>query len=771
MTQEAARVTGLALMTDQAVAAVLSPALLLWEAETIIGGRKVGRYLDMAAREWNLLFKENIESSLTGEYVQRIFNFLQGQYQTLIKLADQKTSSNFWYNLNRSELCDRFFGRFSIRKTLDGRENKYFLELWPGPSLGSPFSIHKKTPNKSPFVKPACINNNNTSQSTPLSPPSVEHSGTSGSGSVNHIKQVFGPTKEDFESESENLPLHGFMIGSYSIWGQGKKPVCRMGKGFILLSWAPNHCLYLTAKDLDAAILSPETSPSPPLFLFLSPAGCLQIMKISQTVKQIPHTAFGSKSSSNQKKIVLNIKDMTPETRESLKKSLDKSMDLRYAEVIPTFGKLLSFGIVDYERAFTDPGVRVFSMKILNNDDDEDACSSSDGSGFLSRSEHNEGEGSDTGNSGFQASPTNSGCDSDDDDYSMTRERIVNEKIVKSILQDLVSDIQENAEKRNLVDTIVDHLIDEVVVKSTLKKRKHSLASPLSDSKLEKTSPPVHKKAVNKDFDALKEGETFEVWLYVNRHYIGIDLKVAKNPETFLKENLRYLTRLHPNLSEYHGKILNKSWKKLNKDPKAKSYDLSHKWPELQHYSGEPVAKKPKITATQVSGSPTSYSTNNNLDPSSPSCNSPQISKDKRDKVNIGRNLVEIKDVVDLTKSKSDSGCCDDCRYVTKMHKVRMLTGKYKCKCHPCVLRQQAISLGRTDPYKVIKISEFKGPGDYWSQPWLVDLYEDILKGVSGLTQEKIFEMTGSNEIMNKSRIYERKKREQEDAARLSPKY
>ena len=44
----------LALMTDQAVAAVLSPALLLWEAKSVTRGRKLGRNLDMAARECNL---------------------------------------------------------------------------------------------------------------------------------------------------------------------------------------------------------------------------------------------------------------------------------------------------------------------------------------------------------------------------------------------------------------------------------------------------------------------------------------------------------------------------------------------------------------------------------------------------------------------------------------------------------------------------------------------------------------------------------------------
>ena len=66
------RVSGLALMTDQAVAAVLSPALLLWEAETVIGGRKVERYIDMAAREWNFLCKEISNNSLRGEDVERI---------------------------------------------------------------------------------------------------------------------------------------------------------------------------------------------------------------------------------------------------------------------------------------------------------------------------------------------------------------------------------------------------------------------------------------------------------------------------------------------------------------------------------------------------------------------------------------------------------------------------------------------------------------------------------------------------------------------------
>ena len=679
-----ARVSGLALMTDQAVAEVLSPALLLWEAEPAIGGRKVGRYLDMAAKEWNLFFKDNLNNSLiSGEYVKCIFNFLHRQNQTLRKLADQKISSNFGYHLNRSEACDKFFGRFSIRKTLDGSENKYFSELKPGPSPGSPFTIHKKTPNKSPFVKSPSNNNTTDSPSSKV----WTHR------KVEIFKQVFGPSEDDFEPESETLPLSSFQIGSYEIGGSpGNKLSCKIGSYFISVSWAPNHCLFLTAKDLNAVILSPETLALPELNLFLSSAGCLQVLKISQTVKRIPHTSFSNKSPANQKKIVLNIRILTPDMRESLRKSFEKSMGLRYCEVIPTFGKLLSFGIVDFEQAFTDPGVRVLPMKILNKyDDDEDE----DRRSFSSRSGYNEDSYSRSSGSD-QGSPT-SGCDSDHEDWIAKRIKdIVNKKIAASILNDLLSKIEGNAEKRMSVDSIVDTMLEEVVLTSMWKKRKlHPESSP----------HPFPEYVVNKDFN----------------------LNFSHFPSTL--------------------------------------------------YNEDPVAKKLKMSFAQDFVDPISHSINNNLYPSSQvkspipkdmkvhkfttpnqsPLNSKDINKDEKKQ-----------DIIDLTKSIS--GCCDDCRYVTRMHKVRMMTGKYKCKCHPCFLRQEALRLGRTDPFKIIKINEFKGPGDYWSQPWLAELYEDINKGCSGLTQEKIFEMTGSYEVMRRSRIYEKMKREQEELARLTHK-
>ena len=95
-----ARVSALAVLTDQAVAAELNSALLLRETEPGAGYSWAGRYLDMAAREWNLAFKEIVNKSLSGECVQHIFHFLQGQHQTLSKLAGQKVASNFSYHLN-----------------------------------------------------------------------------------------------------------------------------------------------------------------------------------------------------------------------------------------------------------------------------------------------------------------------------------------------------------------------------------------------------------------------------------------------------------------------------------------------------------------------------------------------------------------------------------------------------------------------------------------------------------------------------------------------
>ncbi len=324
--------------------------------------------------------------------------------------------------------------------------------------------------------------------------------------------------------------------------------------------------------------------------------------------------------------------------------------------------------------------------------------------------------------------------------------------MVSSILHDLLS-IVENID---FVKSIVGNMIDKAIANSALKKRKLSPAHRTTHMSLQNTPDPVPKKAVNKEFDALKEGDRFEVWIYVNGHDIRIKLYVAKIKEIFLQINERRLIKKYPGLHKIQSQILKNSWKSLKKDPKALSYDLSQMCSDLYTYSEEPVAKKPKITAAPISANLNS-STNNNLNSSNNILKSLQISKGIKGEVSSSKSLKEKEDVIDLTKSKSDVGCCDECRFVTKMHKARMLTGKYKCKCHPCVLRQQALSLGRTDPFKVTKITEFKDPRDYWSQPWLQDLYEDILKGYSDLTQEKIFEMTGSNEIMKMSRIYERK--------------
>jgi len=394
-------------------------------------------------------------------------------------------------------------------------------------------------------------------------------------------------------------------------------------------------------------------------------------------------------------------------------------------------------------------------MKTLNHEDWEDGSSfNEEGSGTESR-----------------RSPASDICD--EDEYLTKRvKRIVNEKIVSSIVNDLLASIEGNSERRNIVKSIVDKMVDEVPVTSALK-RKHS-STPISTKIILKD--PGHRVSntlVNQDFDNLKEGEHMEVWIYVNGSWIRIDMKVSKTRDSFVEANIQRLKKHHPSLFKIHAQLLKYSWKCLKNYPKAKCYDISRNFPELYHE--EPVAKKPKIIASPIIVDPKSNATNNNLDPS-PTCEKDKkvsipykhSPPDSENKASASQILEEKDRVIDLTKSKSDSGCCDDCRYVTKKHKVRILTGKYKCKCHPCVLRQNTLRLGRTDPYKVIKISEFRGPGDYWSQPWLVDLYEDIIKGSSGLTHEKILEMTGTDETMRRFRIYENKKKGLEEAAKLA---
>ena len=112
-----------------------------------------------------------------------------------------------------------------------------------------------------------------------------------------------------------------------------------------------------------------------------------------------------------------------------------------------------------------------------------------------------------------------------------------------------------------------------------------------------------------------------------------------------------------------------------------------------------------------------------------------------------GSNLDDSNNIVDLTRNDSSGSnaiCdCDDCLFITSAHKRRILTGKYKCKCHPCVLRINVLKERRTDPFIINTLEDFKGGFvSYWNQPWVNDMFLDLMEGK--MTMDMAIKLTGS---------------------------
>ena len=137
-------------------------------------------------------------------------------------------------------------------------------------------------------------------------------------------------------------------------------------------------------------------------------------------------------------------------------------------------------------------------------------------------------------------------------------------------------------------------------------------------------------------------------------------------------------------------------------------------------------------------------------------------SKSKKLKSKVTRDCIDLTkedsvgDKMQSKRSDGNSCCCDDCVYMTKTHKKRMLKGKFKCSCHPCKLRKELLLSRRTDPYQVVQLQDYKEKGDYWTQSWIGDLYVDIYDGKIDLQMAK--ELTGSKLVETKFKKYKKQR-------------
>ena len=229
-------------------------------------------------------------------------------------------------------------------------------------------------------------------------------------------------------------------------------------------------------------------------------------------------------------------------------------------------------------------------------------------------------------------------------------------------------------------------------------------------------------------------------------------------------------------LEEAQDHVLKLKWKTIMREKSLNDYG--------------PIVKRPRISISQniFEEPPKNYQNNNELprkkilirnidaiDPKNSDTNDfkkmrkeindikiktvHELNKDQtKDEKTSKKMKPPIENVIDLTKSCSDgSNCnCDDCKFVTESHKKRILTGKFKCKCHPCQLRQIVLKERKTDPFKVVKLAKYKGGSiSFWRESWIDDMFSDIFMGKMSL--EEATKMVGSSLIVTEFMKYKTK--------------
>ena len=93
------------------------------------------------------------------------------------------------------------------------------------------------------------------------------------------------------------------------------------------------------------------------------------MINIIKNIASIPDDSLKMDSSQAERKLVLKF-DKTKLKKTKLKNNFYKifkqKLEIKYAEVIGSFGKILLLGLVDFNRAFTDPGVRTLETQLVN---------------------------------------------------------------------------------------------------------------------------------------------------------------------------------------------------------------------------------------------------------------------------------------------------------------------------------------------------------------------------------------------------------------------
>jgi len=734
-----ARIVPLTVITDQIIAAYVSPDLSMINFSA---DKMPSIYAERVAKEWNDVFKNiniakaNGNCKISKSCMESMLSFLQRQYRKLVQLKNENEfiAQAFLTCINKNQASDECFWNYklvSIEGKCDPRPGARHTKIQTKMDRIDPiFMPHSDPDVEANEVPKGCgdsADSRSPSQLSLVGPPlppdpspgarqktrqewidlifgsrgdpdveaneepkSCSDGGDSRSTSKLSLVKSYknnnfehGPNSQEYKS-GVAIPISSLKISSYLL-PHLLQLETKIGNSFLGVLIGDEY-LELTAKDLSAGILSPMGT-SPALFLYLSAAGVLKLMGIIMKVPGIPHSVFNDNAPAS-KKLVFNISKLKTNVRNALHSTIrDKMKVENYVEVISTFGQLLSYGLVDYKRAFYDQSVRIMEAKVRVDF----------GSPLRSVSSSNES---------VEIVKQLLGEVLDDESFGMSS----SERVVKTFLEELLENIitectvgEQFKEDKRLQQVLQNAF--QLNIDSGHSKRGIGLTS-------------LFDQALNMIF--IEKKSNIQSKLSSPTHpTIIVDGKEI----TFVSsDHKRLFDQLNGNMLRKTGisesvvrLVLKLKWNKMKPTKPSAS-------------TSQNPAKKIKLDNEKI----VPRCLNNNI-----------VKTEKKLPLKLKKEAVSVIDLtaedededdVAILKKKCKYLCdCDECKHVTAGHKIRSIGGfiKIKCRCHPCTIRTEVKEMGfQTDPFQVVKMKPDMTCAEtlrFWTRPWLDNLFADIV--------------------------------------------
>ena len=374
-------------------------------------------------------------------------------------------------------------------------------------------------------------------------------------------------------------------------------------------------------------------------------------MGIIMKVPGIPHSVFNDNAPAS-KKLVFNISKLKTCVRNALHSTIrDKMKVENYVEVISTFGQLLSYGLVDYKRAFYDQSVRIMEAKVRVD----------------------------------FGSPLGS--------VSSSNESV---EIVKQLLGEVLDDESFGmSSSERVVKTFLEELLENIITECTVGEQFKE------DKRLQQVLQNAFQ--LNIDSGHSKRGvglislfdQAFDMIFIEKKSYIQSKLSSPTHPTIFVDgKEIPFVSSDHKRLfDQLNGNML----RKTGISESVVRLVLKLKWNKMKPTkpsasTSQNPAKKIKLDNEKI----VPRCLNNNIvSDSNEKKLEVEVKAEKKLPLKLKKKSVsvidltaedededDIEDDVAILKKKCKYLCdCDECKHVTAGHKIRSIGGFIKIKC------------------------------------------------------------------------------------------